>query len=163
MRAIRAFLLRLIGLFEKGDRERELSEELQSHLEMRIEDGIRSGMTREEARLEALIESGGFESAKEAWRDRRGLPPLENLLRDIRYALRTLLRSPGFSATALLTLALGIGANTAIFSLVDAFLLRSLPVKDPQELVLVRSGFPYSTFEQFRDRNHSFAGMFAYY
>jgi predicted permease len=162
MRAIRAFLLRLIGLFKKGDRERELNEELQSHLEMRIDDGIRSGMTREEARLEALIESGGFESAKEAWRDRRGLPPLENLFRDIRYALRTLLRSPGFSATALLTLALGIGANTAIFSLVDAFLLRSLPVKDPQELVLVRSGFPYSTFEQFRDRNHSFAGMFAY-
>jgi predicted permease len=87
---------------------------------------------------------------------------MENLFRDIRYALRALLRSPGFSATALLTLALGIGANTAIFSLVDAFLLRSLPVKDPRELVLVRSGFPYSTFEQFRDRSHSFAGMFAY-
>src|SRR5205807_8729642 len=93
---------------------------------------------------------------------RHGLPPLENLARDIRYALRTLRRNPGFSATALLTLALGIGANTAIFSLVDAFLLRTLPVKDPQELVVVRRSFPHSTFEQFRDRSRSFSGMFAY-
>jgi predicted permease len=163
MSAIRAFWLRLFGLLWRNeDQERDVDEEFACHLEMRIEDGIRSGMTPAEARRVALIESGGLDSAKEAWRDRRGLPHLEDFGRDIRYALRTLRRSPGFSATALLTLALGIGANTAIFSLVDAFLLRSLPVKEPQELVLVRSGFPYSTFEQFRDRNHCFSGIFAY-
>jgi predicted permease len=162
MRAIRSFWVRLIGLFREDQRENELNEEIAYHLERRIEDGLRSGLTREEARRVALIESGGLGVAKEAWRERRGLPLLENLFRDVRFALRTLRRNSGFSAMALLTLGLGIGANTAIFSLVDAFLLKPLPVKDPQELVLLRGAFPYSTFEGFRGRNRSFAGIFAY-
>jgi len=162
MRAIRSFWVRFISLFQADRRENELDEEIAYHLERRIEDGVRSGLTREEARRVARIESGGLDLAKEAWRERRGLPLLENLFRDTRFALRTLRRNPGFSVIALLTLGLGIGANTAIFSLVDAFLLKPLPVKDPQELVLVRGAFPYSTFEVFRDRNRSFAGIFAY-
>jgi predicted permease len=162
MRSIRAFLVRLSGLFETERHEREFAEELESHLQFKIEDNIRSGMPPAEARRAALIESGGLESAKEACRDRRGLPWLENFFQDFRYALRTLRKNPGFTLIASLTLALGIGANTAIFSLVDAFLLRPLPVKDPQQLILVRRAFPYSTFEQFRDRNHSFSGIFAF-
>ena len=93
------------------------------------------------------------------------------LLQDLRYGARTLARNRGFAAVAALTLALGIGANTAIFSLVDAFFLRELPVKDPQQLVLINrlkakgeleDDFPYPTFEQFRDGSHSFTGMFAW-
>src|SRR5262245_27916714 len=95
---------------------------------------------------------------------------MENLIRDLRYAVRILAKSPAFTVVAALLLALGIGANTAIFSLVDAFLLRMLPLKDPEQLVFVRAirpngsrtgSFPYPTFEQFRDDNTSFAGMFA--
>src|SRR5215472_5631388 len=93
------------------------------------------------------------------------------LVQDFRYGLRGLAKNPGFAVVAVLTLALGIGANTAIFSLVDAFLLRLLPVKEPEQLVAVRrtlpkggtgADFPYPAFEQFRDRNSSFSGMFAW-
>jgi predicted permease len=87
---------------------------------------------------------------------------LEQLVQDARHALRTLRKNPGFAITALLTLAIGIGANTAIFSLVDAFLLRALPVRNPQELAVIRGAFPISTFEQFRDHSRSFSGMFAF-
>jgi predicted permease len=162
MRSIRAFLVRVRGLFNTEQIERDLANEIEFHLQMRIEDNIRSGMTPSEARREALIDSGGLEPAKEAYRDRRGLPWLENFLQDVRYALRALRKSRGFTITALLTLGLGIGANAAIFGLVDAFLLRLLPVRNPHELILIDRGFPYATFEQLRDRSHSFSGMFAY-
>jgi macrolide transport system ATP-binding/permease protein len=132
MRSIRAFLRRIGGLLDNEHSEHELTEEIESHLQMQIEDNLRSGMTPTDARRAALIQSGGIEAAKEAYRDRRGLPLLEHFLQDCRYAVRALQMSPGFTLTALLTLALGIGANTAIFSLLDAFLFRPLPVKDPQ-------------------------------
>src|SRR2546427_1674435 len=162
VRSIRAFVLRITRVFDIDRSERDLADEMESHLHMAIEDNIRSGMTPAAARRAAVIDSGGVESAKDAWRDRRGFPFLEHFLQDVRYTVRTWRKNPGFAITALLTLALGIGANTAMFSLVDAFLLRSLPVRNPQELIVISGGFPYSTFEQLRDRSHSFSGMFAF-
>src|SRR5947199_10818932 len=136
MRRLRAWFLRLAGLFNKERRDRELAEEIESHLQMHIEDNLRRGMPSEEARREALIKLGGIEQTKESYRDRRGLPMLETLMQDLRFCARMFWKNPGFTAVAVLTLALGIGADTAIFSLIDAALLKSLPVRDPEQLYL---------------------------
>jgi predicted permease len=139
LRRLRAWALRLGGLFDRERRDRELAEELESHLRMHTEDNLRSGMSPDEARRQAIIKLGGVESAKEAYRERRGVPAVEDLLRNLRYALRTLRRSPGFTAVAVLTLALGIGATTAIFSVVYATLFETLPYPRPEQLVMVWS------------------------
>jgi hypothetical protein len=121
--------------FKRRKWEQQMHAEFRFHLENQINDYIRQGLSREEAELRACREFGALELAKDERRDQRPLEWLADLLRDFRYACRSLRRSPGFLAVSVLSLALGIGANTAIFSLIDALMLRSFPVKDPQRLV----------------------------
>jgi predicted permease len=137
MRRLRSWFLRLGGLFRRQQRDREFSAEMQSHLQMHIEDNLRAGMTASEARSQALIKLGGIEQTKEIYCDQQGLPLLETLFRDLRFAFRLLLKNPGFTTVAVLTLALGVGTNSAIFSLVDSSLLRALPFRNPEQLVRI--------------------------
>jgi hypothetical protein len=137
MRRLRVWFRRFQGFLMKDQRERELAEELESHLQMHVEDNLRSGMSPEEARRCALLKLGGIAQTKELYRDRYGIPLLEALFLDIRYAVRSLLERRLYSFVTILTVGLGIGAVTAMFSVVDGVLLRPLPYNQPDRLVAV--------------------------
>jgi predicted permease len=135
MRQIRAGFVRLGSLFGKGPRDREFDDEIQNHLEMLIDDNVRAGMTPDEARRQALLRFDGVEAVKEAYRDRRGLPLIETALQDVRYAVRTWRKNRAATLLGILVMALGIGANTAVFSVVHAVLLNPLPYPNPERIV----------------------------
>jgi len=132
----RAFWLRVRGVFVRREAI-EFDAELESHIAMDVEARVRAGASRDEARREALMRLGGAEQARQVYRERATLPPLESFLQDFRFALRQMRRAPGFTITAVLTLALGIGANAVIYTLVDSILLRPLPYARQERLVRI--------------------------
>jgi putative ABC transport system permease protein len=167
-------LFRLRSLLRREVVESEADTELRFHFDQQVEKYLKSGMTRQEATRRARLEIGGHEQLKEEIRDARGVHVMETLFQDIRYGLRILGRTPLISCVAILSLALGIGANTAIFSLIDTVMLRMLPVQKPEELLQVRirdpkspNDEPDSTFsnplwEELRNRQGVFSGIFAW-
>lgn len=177
MDRLRRLVARIRGVLHRTPAELDLNEELDSHRAMLIEENIRRGLSRHEAMRQANVVLGNPAGISERVREQSGLPVLESLWQDVRYGLRRLKQAPGFTVTAVLTLALGIGANTAIFQLLDAVRLRMLPVRSPQELVILEladytgtrgsfeTSYPALTnlqWEYVRDHQQGFAGVFAW-
>src|ERR1700720_2997942 len=131
---------RIVALFSRRRLDQDFDEELHSHVEMAVERNLRRGMNREEARRAALGDLGGIEQTKEIYRDQRGVPMVENFVQDLRFGLRMLRRSPGFSILAILCLTLGIGANAAVFSWVEGILFRPYPLVSHQERLVTLTG-----------------------
>ncbi|MBZ5500176.1 MAG: ABC transporter permease [Acidobacteriia bacterium] len=137
MKQFRRGWKRLVGAIAGSRRESELAAEMEMHLQMQTEDNLKLGMSPQEARRAAILKFGGIESVKERYREQRGLPVLEAWGKDMRHAFRSMRRNPGFAAAAILSLALGMGATTAIFSVADSVLLQSLPYAQPERLTTV--------------------------
>ncbi len=172
MRALNRSFTRLLNLTTRRRGDERLREEMESHIATQTEENIRAGMTPEEARRHARLRFGAVEAIREDYHAEEGLPFVENLLLDVRYALRVLRKSPAFTVVALLTLMLGIGANVVVFGVLNAVLLQPLDVSDPQSLYQIRHKqwmigrlltTSYPAFEDFRQRNTTFSGMAGIY
>ena len=176
MKTVRAFWLRLAGTVH-GEPRDSFAEELEGHLQMHTEDNVRNGMSATEARRNAIMKLGGIEQTKELYHDRQTLPVLEVFMQDLRYGLRMLRKNPGFTAVAVLSLALGIGANTTIFTVVNAILLHALPVRDISRLVEMdtvdtktlvtqarseKLGMSFPNFQDYRRDNTVFTDLAAF-
>ncbi len=167
---LRALLSRMRNFFGDSSLDRELESEMATHLQFAVEDNLKRGMSQPEAERQAHLSFGGPQQSKEAHRDSRGLPFLESLLQDLRFALRLFLKAPSFSISAILTLALGIGATTAIFSVVYGVLLRPLPYPHPDRIVRLweqgaagnRMNFADPNFEDIRSQNKSLLAVAEY-
>ena len=160
---------RIYGFVRRRHAEEDFDRELHFHLTMLAEENVRRGMKPEDAWRAARLRLGGSAQIQESHRDLRGLPAVDRVIADVRYALRTLRRSPGFTVVSILSLTLGIGANTAIFTVVDAVLLKALPVKQPERLAMLSdpdkrggaSSYCYRTYTELRARNTVFSGLLA--
>jgi predicted permease len=176
MKTLRAFWLRLAGTVH-GEHRDSFAQELEGHLQMHTEDNVRKGMSATEARRDALMKLGGIEQTKELYHDRQTLPVLGVFMQDLRYGLRMLRKNPGFTAVAVLSLALGIGANTTIFTVVNAILLSALPVRDLPRLVQMdmvdsktlvtqarfeKLGMSFPNFQDYRRDNQVFTDLAAF-
>lgn len=170
---MRALLGRLRNLFNRGSREQDFQQELEAHLAMHIDDNLRAGMTEAEARRDALLKLGGVDGVTERMRDRWTLAWVETLRQDLRYAARGLRRNPGFSLAASLSIALGVGASVAIFTVADGVLLRPLPYRDPRSLMMVwesnstlaratRNPISPGNFMDWQARSKSFSALAAF-
>src|SRR5215472_16968129 len=162
--------LRLRSLFRRAQADQELGDELRDHLERKTEEYLAQGMTQEEAHRHARLDLGGIEQTKEKCRDARRVNWIQDFVQDLRFGLRMLRKDAGFTTVATLTLALGIGANTAIFSLVDGVLLQPLPYRNPDRLAMVweknRDGSPenvgYATYLDWKAQSKSFEQLAIY-
>ena len=168
---ISELLYRVRALLRRKSMQAALDEEVRSHLRMAAQERMERGETAEQARTAALREFGNVGLVKEVTRDIWGWRLLETLRQDVRFAMRTLSGSPGFAAVAILSLALGIGANTGIFSLINTLMLRLLPVRDPERLVELlhkypgeprMNGYSWQSYEHFREHNHVFSGLIGF-
>jgi hypothetical protein len=174
MTRVRSFLSRLWSMLGSRQMDREIDEEIASHLAEAKDEYIRQGLSSEAAHYAALRSFGGVSQTKEVYRQIRSFAWLDDLQQDFRYTVRTLVKSPGFTVVVVLTLALGIGANTAIFSILNGLLLRTLPVHEPERLVNVTDSvvrdtgetrvraWSYPAWEQIRQRSHLFESATAW-
>src|ERR1700689_4790102 len=142
MKLLRRLLIRLSNFATGRSADERLREEIAEHLAFQTEENLRAGMSPAEARRQAVLKLGAPQAIRESHHDEHSLPFFENLAQDLRYAVRMLLRSPGFSLIVIATMALGIGATTAIYSVIDATLLHPLPYPHPSELVRIEDDLP---------------------
>ena len=168
MKSLRRFFARLAGFANRRSQDERLREEIEEHVALQTAENLRAGLSPLEARRQALLKFGGREAIRQDYRAERGLPFIENLLQDVRYSLRLLRKSPGFTFVAILTLALGIGANAIVFSVINALILHPLNVPQAESLYQLMRGKDKAGYQSFpdyldlRDRNRSFDELIAY-